>query len=59
MEENRYKSFIITETFCLICSKLSMRKMLQHHQITSLQSLTVLVLRRTLQICSLLFLAVN
>lgn len=59
MEENRCKSIIITETFCLICSKLSVRKMLQLHYLTWFQFLTVPVFQRIFQICSLFFLTVN
>lgn len=59
MKENRCKSIMMTETFCLICSKLPVRKILQHHQITWFQSLTILVLKRVFQICSLFFLTVN
>lgn len=53
MKEDRCKSIVMAETFCLICSKLPVRKMLQYRQIAWFQSLTVLVLRSIFQIWSL------
>lgn len=56
--EDKWKNTVRTET-CSTCSKLPVKKMLQHLWIVQFQSLPVLGLRSVSQIGSLLFFAVN
>lgn len=50
--EDKCKSTVVTEIHCLRCSKLPVRRMLQHLWIAQFQSLTILGLRSVVKCCN-------